>query len=432
MCLGCGACFSVCPKHLIDLRDFISEGIRPVVQAGDCENCNDCLAVCPGFVSDFQSPGVEPGVDYADLQPVWGPITGIYEGHAVDPEIRHRSSSGGALTAISIFCIEKMGMAGVLHTGADANEPVRNRTRLSCDRAAVLEGCGSRYSPASVCDGLGLLESAGGPCVVVGKPSEIAALKNAEKLRSDLRARVGLKMSFFCAETPATAGTLALLRRYGVGAGSPKWLRYRGHGWPGHFAAGTETNPLAMQLGYQESWAFLQAYRPWSVQMWPDCIGELADITCGDPWYRAPDGVNPGSSLIVTRTARGKKIVEKAIRAGYLCAKPAELWKLQRSQGGLTSKKGAVWGRRMAMKILGLPVASVSGLGLFRSWTALPAGEKMKSIFGTLRRVLQRGLRRPLELAAKDSMPCLAPFVSRSVNRSNGRREPCSPQHQSS
>jgi coenzyme F420 hydrogenase subunit beta len=91
-------------------------------------------------------------------------------------------------------------------------------------------------------------------------------------------------------------------------------------------------------MSYRESWGFLQSYRPWSVQMWPDGTGELADISCGDPWYEEPDGRNPGFSLVVARTERGKQMVESAMRDGYLELKPAEPWKLTKSQQGLLDK----------------------------------------------------------------------------------------------
>jgi coenzyme F420 hydrogenase subunit beta len=215
---------------------------------------------------------------------------------------------------------------------------------------------------------------------------------------------VGVTLSFFCAESPATAGTTALLQKMGVEPAALSSLRYRGNGWPGHFAPvkNGETEPC-QKLSYRDSWAFLQAYRPWSVQFWPDGTGELADISCGDPWYEAPDGVNPGFSLVVARTERGREIVEGAIAAGYLIMHSAESWKLEKSQAGLLNKKGAVWGRRLAMRLLGLPVTHFKGLGLFHCWKKLTFSEKLRSTIGTLRRALTRRYRRPLELSRMPS-----------------------------
>lgn len=414
MCLGCGACAYICPDERVKLRDFLEEGIRPVVEMGDCSGCSACVEVCPAVRSDFPS------------EEAWGPILEMWEGHASDSEIRFKGSSGGVLTAIGAYCIEVLGMAGVLHIGQDGEEPIRNRTHLTRSREELLAASGSRYSPASVCNGLSLVEQADAPCAVIGKPSEISAVANARRLRPKLDERIGVTLSFFCAESPSTGGTTALLDQMGVAPSSLSDLRYRGLGWPGHFAPTRrgEFDPC-VKMTYQESWAFLQAHRPWSVQLWPDGSGELADISCGDPWYEKPDGRNPGSSLVVARTARGREIVQGAIDAGYLTLTPAEMWKLDRSQDGLLRKKGSVWGRLLAMRMLGLPIPAFSGLRLFGVWQKLSLNEKLRSTLGTLRRCITRKLYRRLRLNHAASVPVkpaiLAPDQPHSltVNHSN-------------
>jgi len=419
LCLGCGACAYVCPEQRVQLMDYETEGIRPRAASGECGTCRECLDVCPGVSSDFNAlrnrgrgtAPPPPGVT-ADFEKEWGAITGIWEGHAVDPVVRDRGSSGGALTALALYCLDRQGMYGVLHTGEDPDDPVRNRTRLSRTREQLLAATGSRYSPASVCNGLGLVERAPAPCVIIGKPSEMAAVENARRMRPALDAKIGVTMSFFCAETPSTQGTLALLQKLGVQRDRLQTLRYRGVGWPGHFAPvrSGEQEPCA-KITYRESWSFLQAYRPWVVQLWPDGAGELADISCGDPWYEQPDGTNPGFSLVVTRTARGRAIVEGAMRDGYLALTPAEPWKLARSQTGLLNKKASVWGRRLVMRVAGLPVTGMAEENLRHCWRSLPVREKLRALVGTLRRILKRKLYRARKFDGEKAVPIGVPFV---------------------
>ena len=324
LCIGCGACASVCPSKKIELWDFLNEGIRPLVNDMDCGDCRQCLDICPVVETNFSiagatsaQPGGPDSIGDAAFVRDWGRVLEVWEGHATDPEIRFKGSSGGALTALASYCLEQGGMHGVLHTAQHPEDAVRNQTRLSRTRAELVAATGSRYSPASVCDGLAQVEQAPAPCVIIGKPGEIVAVAKARKLRQTLDAKVGVTLSFFCAESPATAGTVALLEKMGVRPEAVTKLRYRGEGWPGHFAPVKlgEQQP-AGKLTYQESWAFFQKYRPWSVRHWPDGSGELADISCGDPWYEQPDGVNPGSSLVVVRTERGKEILRQAMRTG--------------------------------------------------------------------------------------------------------------------
>lgn len=406
LCIGCGACASVCPGDKVQLWDFLWEGIRPVVTEPDCGDCRQCLAVCPATETDFSTAGAttaQPGgpdaLGDAAFVHDWGRVLEIWEGHATDAEIRFKGSSGGALTALAAYCLEQGGMHGVLHTAQHPQDAVRNQTHLSRTRTELIAATGSRYSPASVCDSLDQVAQSPAPCVVIGKPGEIAALSKARQLRPELDAKVGVTLSFFCAETPSTAGTLALLEKMFVQPESVADLRYRGFGWPGHFAPirQGESKP-AGEMTYQDSWAFLQRFRPWSVHLWPDGSGELADISCGDPWYEQPDGKNPGSSLVVVRTQTGREILHRAMAAGYLQLHPAETWKLARSQTNLANKKGATWGRLLATRLFGLPVPHFPGSHLYRCWLGLTFKEKLKSVVGTARRIFQRKLYRPLRL----------------------------------
>ena len=405
LCLGCGACGAFRPE--IRLSDYVDEGIRPLCSNVKREALREALRVCP--VAGLEPPQRTERCD-SSLFADFGPVLEVWEGHATDPDIRFRGSSGGALTALSLYCLERLGWHGVLHTGADPEEPVRNRTRLSRTRAELLVGCGSRYSPASVCDGLGLIAQAAGPCVLVGKPVEIAAARKATQVWPELRDKLGLLLSFFCAETPATRATLELLARLGLGPGDVNQLRYRGLGWPGSFAVWRDGGGMPVaQMAYRESWGFLQAYRPWATRIWPDGTGELADISCGDPWYEEPDGLNAGFSLVVVRTEQGRKIVQGARVAGYVELRRAEAWKLRKSQAGLAQKKGEVYGRLLVQRYLGLPAPSFPGWNLFHCWLGLPTSEKLRSTLGTVRRIIKRRLWCPFEPADVTSEPVKPP-----------------------
>lgn len=376
--------------------DVDQVGLRPTLaDDADPREVARLHAICPTVSTDFGE--LKRREDYRcavdpKTERDWGAITGVWEGHATDEEIRFKASSGGALTALAQYCLEVRGFHGVLHTGENPKDPLRNSTRLSRNRVDLMAALGSRYSPAAICQGLGDVENAPAPCVVIGKPVEIAGTRNAMKVRPGLAEKIGVTMSFFCAETPPTLATRKLLERFKVDEPTVTSLRYRGHGWPGHFSTRSRTGSDTEHLIYYDAWAFLQRFRPWSTHLWPDGSGELADISCGDPWYEMPDGENPGSSLILARTQLGKQIVEGALAIGYLTAWDAEAWKIEASQRALLQKKGSVWGRRLIHRLLGLPTTKFRDLALFETWRALPLRLKLQSTLGTLRRILQRRL----------------------------------------
>jgi len=391
LCLGCGACASVCPEKKIRLVDQLDEGVRPVVDSGHCRECTDCLQVCPSVENDHTRINARKGV-IPELTPTFGPVLEIWEGHAGDPAIRLAGSSGGLITALSLFCLEQERMHGVLHIGMDPSEPTRNRTTLSRTRDELMSATGSRYAPASACDHLELMENAPAPCVFVGQPSEVTALRKAQHLRPRLAGQTGLAISFFCAGSPARKGLLELLKGRGVRPAEVQSVRYRGNGWPGVFSVRIkgQVQP-AFEMTYKESWGFVQAYRPFSTHLCPDGSGEDADISCGDPWYREVKPGEPGSSMVLVRTERGREILQRAIAAGYVALTRAETWKLVASQKNLIAKRGAVGARVAVLRLLGLPAPRLRGFSLWKNWRALSWQGKLRSTVGTVRRVISRG-----------------------------------------
>jgi coenzyme F420 hydrogenase subunit beta len=211
LCVGCGAC-AYFSKGKIAMEDDYSQGHRPVWNGpADAGLMTECMKVCPAVGSRMDA-----GPSVQGIAEGLGPVLEVWEGHAMDPVTRHLGSSGGALTALAAYAIEKGGMHGVLHVAADKDKPLSNRTMMSRSREELLSNTGSRYAPASVCDGLQQIEDAPAPCVFIGQPSEVTALRKTEALRPELARKVGVAMSFFCAGSPSTKGTAELLKSKGI------------------------------------------------------------------------------------------------------------------------------------------------------------------------------------------------------------------------
>lgn len=403
LCLGCGACAYICPEQNIRLLNFVHDGIRPVYNPSQCKECGECIKVCPGYETIQRSARSTPGL-IDELYQSWGPILEVWEGYAADSEMRFNGSSGGAASALALYCLEKEGMHGVLHTAADDEDAIANKTVLSRNRSEILDRTGSRYSPASPCSALHLIESAPESCVFIGKPCDVAGLRKAMTLRPSLDEKVGAVIGIFCAGTPSTQGTIDLLKKHHINTDDVSTLRYRGRGWPGQFTAQHKSdNTNIRTLTYKESWGFVQAYRPYRCYLCPDATGELADISCGDAWYREIKDDDSGYSIVLVRNEKGKRIVNEAIKAGYLTMERAEPKILPLSQKGMPIKRGAVWGRIFVLKAFGLPVPKYVGFSLFRSWFKISAMDKARSIVGTIRRIFKRKYYRHLIISTNDA-----------------------------
>jgi coenzyme F420 hydrogenase subunit beta len=399
LCTGCGACAAMAPESL-EMIDTEREGRRPVLRAGATPDDlpRETMGVCPGVELTRDGTTAPSGHDPALLD-TWGPVLELWEGHASDKEVRLRGSSGGIATALALYCMEREAMAGTLHVRAREDAPVFNETVLSKTREDLLASTGSRYAPASPCEGLGLVESQDAPSVFIGKPCDVAAVQKARKLRPALDKKIGLTIGFFCAGTPTTKGTHELLRRMGIDdPSSVRAFRYRGNGWPGDATAviETESGTVEKSLTYEQSWGeVLSNHKQWRCNVCADHTGEFADIAVADAWHRPTTG-DPGRSLVLARTERGREVLRGAIRAGYVTLEAASGDDLEQAQSYLIRTRGQVWGRVTALRSIGAPFPRFRGFATFDAWrTKLTAGDKIKSLIGTIRRYYRKGINRP-------------------------------------
>ena len=397
LCTGCGACAYIEPKRY-RMGDSLEHGRRPFLVPSPADDSGEALKVCPGAaLAHSEDSRTAPGIK-SKLFDEWGPVYGVWEGFATDPEIRFAGSSGGAATALALYCLERAGMTGVLHTAAQASVPYLNETVLSTSRSQLLARTGSRYAPASPAEGLDIIEKAEGASVFIGKPCDVASVSSARRLRPRLNEKIGLTIAFFCAGTPSLRGVLDLIENVGIpDPAAVSDLRYRGNGWPGlwtahHTDGGGQER--VQQRTYSQSWGFLQKYRQWRCYICPDHTGEFADVAVGDPWYRSVQPDEPGKSLIVARTKRGFDIIKAAAEDGYIVLEKEDDDLLPRSQPNLSATRSALWGRLMALRLLGAAVPDFRGFSLFGLWLRnLSVKQKIQSLSGTAKRVFSKHLR---------------------------------------
>lgn len=383
-CTGCGLCHSVSDvKFSTDEKGFVypelSDKEIPLIKR-----------VCPaaGYALNKYSDGS-----------IWGNVRHAYLGHATNEEVRFKASSGGAITALCMYLIEKKVVDGIIQTRKNKDDPRLTETIVSTSCHDVLTCCGSRYSTSSPLMNIKQLVKPGNTYAFVGKPCDISALRMFQKDSSeDWIHQIKYMLTFFCAGQPSLNANNKLL--VSLGCSDVKDcldLRYRGNGWPGN-AVVVLKDGSEHTMNYERLWMKILGRDTRRIcRFCTDGTGEYSDISCGDAWYldsaNHPDFTErPGRNFIFARTEAGCELINAAIREGYVTVEDFDMKRngeIKLSQPYHYTRKASLSTLKIAMKLCrrDFPLYDMNKLNKFAK--GFPLKGRIYRFLGTLQRIKQ-------------------------------------------
>ena len=93
-CCGCTACYTICPKSAIQMKEDEEGFLYPIISTEQCINCGLCKKICPMINSinaSDEKKTMQIGIQNKDL------------------EQRMESTAGGAFSLIAEYVIENHG-----------------------------------------------------------------------------------------------------------------------------------------------------------------------------------------------------------------------------------------------------------------------------------------------------------------------------------
>src|SRR5690349_14125663 len=114
LCIGCGLCRSIAGADRVELLMTPEGRERPLARRPlDRATLERINAACPG--TRIGGGRSETGSSASMHDTVWGPAERLSTGHARDPVVRFRGSSGGVLTALGQFLLSSGRVKFILH-----------------------------------------------------------------------------------------------------------------------------------------------------------------------------------------------------------------------------------------------------------------------------------------------------------------------------
>lgn len=316
LCAGCGICESVFGKDRIEVT-YNKEGfLRPNFKK-DLTKKDEAFFkdLCPGITAKHIAP--------KNYDTLWGPYLSISSGYANKENVRYLGSSGGGLSALACYLVDKKIVDCILHIGASKTQPARNEYKISYTSQEVINNAGSRYAPSATLINLVEVLQTHNTVAIIGKPCDIVGVRNFMKKNDEARTKIKFLLSFMCAGVPSQVATTKIIEQFNVKENDVVSLRYRGEGWPGYFKIKDNKNDTH-KMTYNESWGtVLNKHLQFRCKICADGTGEFADITCADAWEASKNGYpsfeeKKGMSLVITRNQNGARLLKDAIAHGYI------------------------------------------------------------------------------------------------------------------
>jgi coenzyme F420 hydrogenase subunit beta len=388
LCTGCGLCEAV-SNGAIRMEE-VEPGFNRPIQHGPVDAQTDALIAdcCPGAV-------VAPWPGAPNVHPYWGPWRQVSVGHATDPLLRHRASSGGALSALLVHALRSGLVDRVIQIAADPDQPTGNIVVCSTTEGEIAAAAGSRYAASSPLAAIRQVLAEGGQAAFVGKPCDVSALRRYARWDERVEKHIPFALSFFCAGVPARRGADKILDAMGVERSQLAAFRYRGEGWPGRAAARLRDGSVR-EMSYEQSWGgYLADEVQFRCKICPDGVGGVADVACADAWYGGESGYpsfedRDGRSLVISRTAAGAALVAGAVSAGALELAPLDIEKIELMQPSQAQRKRNVRVRTAALGVALQPRPKMRQVFVEQASKKARPAEVARNFVGTIRRVMFR------------------------------------------
>ncbi len=392
LCTGCGLCQSAFKENKISIVINKAGFFRPTINRYLLKEENEIFSkFCPGLiVKKDKEISLSKKTDV-----LWGHIFSCLIGRSTDHKIIKEASSGGAISSLLSFLLETNKVEAIIHIGISKVNPYLNEIKISTNREQIIECAGSRYSPSApltnILNNIKHYKS----YAFVGKPCDIAALRQYSQYNDQIKEKIKYYISFFCAGIPSLNATKDIINAMDISLDTIKRVDYRKDGWPGYFKV-TDSEDQMHKLSYSLTWMKLLGPRiQFRCKVCADGIGHLADIVCADAWEDYDEKGFPtfkdalGQSLIISRTEAGESILEELIDKQYIqiIKKVTDYRQIDNMQPGQYTKKVYFLSRNLAILLKKRKWLKFSSSFFLKASLKASPIAFLKNFYGTLKRI---------------------------------------------
>lgn len=319
LCARCGVCRGTCPTRAISLN----KSAFPYL-SGKCTKCGFCVDACPGGDVNFQELSQRIFNCNYKSDDLCGYIENIYVSFPTNQVIRHAGASGGLTTGLLVYLLQQKEIDGAVVVNMNSEKGYLTQGVIATNEQEIREAAQSKYCITPSMEVLSEIRKSKGRFAVVALPCQIHGLRKLEQVDPTLTGKISYYFGLFCNCNLDLDGHLDAMKACKVDLSDVKRFNFRGGGWPGGFHVqkkdGSEISLHKMNIKDVMNVMF-RLYGSKRCYLCYDALAEYADLSFGDFWafdYNNDWSSHERCTLVYQRTAKGKVLLEKAVRDGAI------------------------------------------------------------------------------------------------------------------
>ncbi|HPJ42197.1 MAG TPA: Coenzyme F420 hydrogenase/dehydrogenase, beta subunit C-terminal domain [Spirochaetota bacterium] len=315
LCNFCGTCIGICPTGALT-SDY--ERGKPVFDESKCIKCGLCYRHCQGIGVDFAAldSSFKGGENYDKY---FKSYNKCYLAHSSNDPVRMKGSSGGSVTTLLVYMLEKKLVDGVIIPRPKPDQQWLFRPEIVTDVKTVKSSAQSKYCLIPTNEILNSLKDKKGKYAIVALPCQIHSIRKLQNEGNKNAKKLEYLLALICGHDMEYGATMFGMNKLKIRKEDVVDIKYRDHGdWPGGLSFYLK-NGEKKGINFFNYHYLNAVYLPNRCRLCPDYYGNYSDISFGDSWLERllgrgmnEKGIPKGWSSIIAKTDKGLALLKAA------------------------------------------------------------------------------------------------------------------------
>lgn len=251
-----------------------------------------------------------------------GAYRNIYIGNSTDEAIRRNSASGGIISSILVWLLEKGMVDGAVVLGMSKLEPWLAQPYIATTKEEILEAAQSKYIISPVNEILPRMGQFEGNLAFVGLPGQVQSIRTLQRLGHPSVKNIKYILGPFYGNTLHFSSVKSFIRSFGVKDYRKITKLYFRYGeWPGKMRVEFDDNSMIELPKFHANY-LIPFHILKNSLLCTDLSNEYTDISGGDAWAPVYEERGKGFSMVIPRSETGRQILDEMLAEGRLVLEP--------------------------------------------------------------------------------------------------------------